>query len=241
MKKRSRPCFLGFLCLAVLFSGCRPAGQTANTAGNEPNIGCYQIDLLSVTESSEVASTWRYRVQEQSCADPLSGWMLELPACASVADASPTPWGITSADPAYQMSGIQWQTGTDFRDGEFSVTLTGDLKRGMTRAGANGEQISIGDLEGPVCRETAFPATAHPVMPLAKVKVQSANCRASPLGKAKKITLLYRNQEAEIVGRNEDPNNPWWYVKIPGQDGSCWLWGKTITTTGNLDGVPTIK
>jgi len=194
-----------------------------------------------MTESSEVASTWRYRVQRQSCAQSLSSWMLELPACASVADASPAPWEFSSADTAYAMNGIEWQTGTGFQGGEFSVTLTGNLKKGMTRAGARGGEVSIGSLEGPVCRETVFAGTAEPAVPVAKVKVQSAYCRASPVGKAKKIILLYRNQEAEIVGRNEDLNNPWWYVKIPDQEGNCWLWGKTATTSGNVDGVPILK
>ena len=78
-------------------------------------------------------------------------------------------------------------------------------------------------------------------VPKARVTVESANCRAKPLGKADRITILYKNQEAEIVGRNEDPNNPWWYIKIPNTGGNCWLWGMTTTTTGNLDEIPIIK
>ena len=212
MNVRSRSCLAVILFLVVLCSGCQAARPGVQTVESEANIGCFRIDFLGVTERSEVASSWRYRVQEQSCAQGLSSWMLELPSCASVADASPTPWGIIQADPAYQMSGVEWQTDTNFQDGEFSVTLTGDLKKGMTRAGARGQDVSINSLEGPACRETVFPETAVPSAPRAKVKVQSANCRARPLGGAKKVILLYRNMEAEIIGRNDDPNNPWWYV-----------------------------
>jgi hypothetical protein len=77
--------------------------------------------------------------------------------------------------------------------------------------------------------------------PMAKVTVQSANCRSKPLGNSEKIALLYRSQEAEIVGRNDDPNNPWWYIKIPNQDGNCWLWGMTATTTGDVEKLPIIR
>jgi cellulose synthase/poly-beta-1,6-N-acetylglucosamine synthase-like glycosyltransferase len=75
----------------------------------------------------------------------------------------------------------------------------------------------------------------------AKVTVQSANCRANPLGKADRVTLFYRDQEVEIVGRNGDSNNPWWYVKIPGTNSNCWLWGMTATTTGNIDDIPIVR
>ncbi len=75
-------------------------------------------------------------------------------------------------------------------------------------------------------------------VPTAKVTVESANCRAKPRGNAGRITILYKGQVAQIVGRNGDPNNPWWYIKIPNLSGNCWLWGLTATTTGNVDQLP---
>lgn len=75
-------------------------------------------------------------------------------------------------------------------------------------------------------------------VPTAKVTVESANCRAKPLGNARRITILYKGQEAKILGRNGDPKNPWWYIKIPNLSGNCWLWGMTATTTGNVDQIP---
>ncbi len=241
MKRQSLACLLVIVLAAVLASGCRPASTAVETVGNySSNAGCYQVEFLGVTESSEVASTWRYRVQDQNCAQNSSNWILELPACATVVDASPGHWEIISPDMQSQISGIKWQTGADFQDGEFSVTLTGNLQKGMTRAGMEGQNISIGSMEGPVCKGQAVQAAPASV-PVAKVKVQSANCRARPVGKSDKIVVLYRNQEAEIVGRNEDPNNPWWYVKIPDRDGNCWLWGRTSTTDGDVDGLPVVK
>lgn len=77
--------------------------------------------------------------------------------------------------------------------------------------------------------------------PLATVSVQSANCRAKPLGKADRITIFYRDQELQIIGKNEDVSNPWWYVTIPNSSENCWLWGMTATTSGAVDELPIIK
>lgn len=237
MNKQSLRFLPAVLLMAVLCSGCQPASSTVETGENRfSNSACYEIDFLGVTEGAEVVSTWRYRVQGRACAQTLSYWTLELPACAAVVDASPGPWEIVSPELDDQISGIRWQTGTDFQNGEFSVILTGDLEKGMTRAGVEGQDLSVGRIDGPVCKDLSSPSG-----PLAKVNVQSANCRARPVGKADKIAVLYRNQETEILGRNDDPRNPWWYVKVPGQGGNCWLWGKTSTTTGNVDGLPIIK
>ena len=76
---------------------------------------------------------------------------------------------------------------------------------------------------------------------MATVTVESANCRAKPRGNADRITFLYRDQQVEIVGKNDDPANPWWYVKIPDQDGYCWLWGLTATMSGNVDEIPIVR
>jgi cellulose synthase/poly-beta-1,6-N-acetylglucosamine synthase-like glycosyltransferase len=81
----------------------------------------------------------------------------------------------------------------------------------------------------------------EPETSMATVSVQSANCRSRPLGKAERITIFYRGQELQIIGRNEDLNNPWWYVTIPNSSENCWLWGMTATTTGSVDNIPIIK
>jgi hypothetical protein len=45
----------------------------------------------------------------------------------------------------------------------------------------------------------------------------------------------------EIVGRNEDTSNPWWYIRIPDSKGNCWLWGMTAKMTGTVEEIPIVK
>jgi cellulose synthase/poly-beta-1,6-N-acetylglucosamine synthase-like glycosyltransferase len=74
----------------------------------------------------------------------------------------------------------------------------------------------------------------------ATITVESANCRDRPRGNGDRVTYLYKGQELEIVGKNADPVNPWWYVKLPDSSGNCWLWGMTATTDGPVDELPII-
>ena len=77
--------------------------------------------------------------------------------------------------------------------------------------------------------------------PTATITVESANCRTHPTGNSQRVTILYKGQKVEIVGKNADLNNPWWYVIIPNSGGNCWLWGMTATMTGTVDEIPIIK
>jgi hypothetical protein len=87
---------------------------------------------------------------------------------------------------------------------------------------------------------TAPPATAvlSASGATATVKVESANCRARPRGNAERITFLYKDQQVEIVGRNDDPLNPWWFIKIPDSTGHCWLWGMASKMNGSIEDIP---
>jgi cellulose synthase/poly-beta-1,6-N-acetylglucosamine synthase-like glycosyltransferase len=76
---------------------------------------------------------------------------------------------------------------------------------------------------------------------IATIKVESANCREKPRGNSDKVTFLYRDQQVEILGRNDDLANPWWYVKIPDQSGNCWLWGMTATMNGSIEEIPIVR
>jgi cellulose synthase/poly-beta-1,6-N-acetylglucosamine synthase-like glycosyltransferase len=89
-------------------------------------------------------------------------------------------------------------------------------------------------------------ATATATIPSAAsgtaiVKVDSANCREKPKGNSKKITIVYRGQSVEILGRNDDISNPWWYIKVPASNENCWLWGMTTNLNGSLDDIPIIR
>jgi hypothetical protein len=106
------------------------------------------------------------------------------------------------------------------------------------------EQITGREPGGTTTSTTSATATA--TMPSsatgkATVTVESANCREKPRGNADKVTFLYRGQQVEVLGRNEDLTNPWWYVKIPDQSGNCWLWGMTATMSGDVDEIPIVR
>jgi hypothetical protein len=75
----------------------------------------------------------------------------------------------------------------------------------------------------------------------ATVTVESANCRKKPRGNADLIIFLYRDQVVEIVGKNDDPINPWWYIKIPDSKSYCWLWGMTSKMNGKLEDIPIVR
>ena len=105
---------------------------------------------------------------------------------------------------------------------------------------------AVGREPEPVTSPTDANVTAEPTLPsttsaLATVKVDSANCRDKPRGNADRVTILYRDQEVEILGRNEDLANPWWYIKIPDDGGNCWLWGMTTDMTGTLEDIPIVR
>jgi hypothetical protein len=112
------------------------------------------------------------------------------------------------------------------------------------------ESSSIGDLSpaqvvGREPEATAAPAETTPTQAatgaIATVTVESANCRAKPRGNAERITFLYKNQQVEIVGKNDDPGNPWWYIKIPDSTDNCWLWGMTAKMTGTVEEIPVVR
>jgi len=88
----------------------------------------------------------------------------------------------------------------------------------------------------------AAEATPEPVSgAVATVTVESANCRANPRGGAEKISILYQGQKAEILGRNDDLANPWFYITVPDTKTHCWLWGNTAKANVKVKDLPIIK
>jgi hypothetical protein len=83
--------------------------------------------------------------------------------------------------------------------------------------------------------------TLAPTGATATVTVESANCRAKPRGNGDRVTILYKDQQVEIVGKNNDPANPWWYIRIPDSKNHCWLWGMTAKTTGKVKDIPIVE
>jgi hypothetical protein len=64
----------------------------------------------------------------------------------------PHPIGeLVNPDPNAQISGIKWQPGGGFVEGEFSVTLEGSLTVGRIQVAAKGPDVARGEIAGPTC------------------------------------------------------------------------------------------
>lgn len=114
---------------------------------------CFRITFLGYTQNEDGTSTWKYRVEELDCAQDLSNWVLELPVCAGIVAAAPSPWEAVSPDPNIGLNGIKWEVGDSFESGEFGVLLSGDLALGSTGVGAKGPDVALGTIAGPVCAD----------------------------------------------------------------------------------------
>lgn len=154
------------LVLAALLCVSLGCNFVTSIGRSDAPASCYEVTFLGFTEGPDGASAWRYSVEELACAQDLSNWMLEIPACASVVSASPSPWEIVQPDPNFHFDGIKWQTGAGFQSGEFSVTLTGGLTSGMVKYGVKGPDVAIGLVEGPVCDLTTSTPNGDPTTTL---------------------------------------------------------------------------
>jgi hypothetical protein len=96
----------------------------------------------------------------------------------------------------------------------------------------------------PQAETTPTPPLPTPTLPAtgttATVTVESANCREKPRPNAGRVAFLYRDQQVEVLGKNNDPINPWWYIKIPDSGGNCWLWGMTAKLNGSEASLPIV-
>ena len=69
--------------------------------------------------------------------------------------------------------------------------------------------------------------------------IKDANCRKGPGTKYDVITSYYEGETLQIVGRNPDYDNTWWYVKMP-TGGNCWVSLATGQAYGDFDAIPTV-
>lgn len=110
----------------------------------------YRVTFLGVSYQAN-SSTWRYYVEELPSAQDLSNWVLGLPSCAAVASASPRG-ELVNPDPNARISGIKWQPGGSFVEGEFAVTLEGSLEVGTIQIAVKGPDVASGTINGPACQ-----------------------------------------------------------------------------------------
>jgi hypothetical protein len=109
----------------------------------------YRVAFRGVSYNGNT-STWRYYVEELPVAKDLSNWVLGIPACAQVVDASPNGEWV-NLDPNARIRGIKWQPGGGFVRGEFAVTLNGRWAVGTTTVAVKGPDVARGELAGPSC------------------------------------------------------------------------------------------
>jgi len=70
--------------------------------------------------------------------------------------------------------------------------------------------------------------------------IKDANCRNGPGTDYDVVTSYFKGQTLQIVGRNPDFNNTWWYVDMP-TGGKCWVSLATGQANGDLDDIPIVK
>ena len=70
--------------------------------------------------------------------------------------------------------------------------------------------------------------------------IQNANCRNGPSTQEVVVTSFFEGETVQIVGRNPDFDNTWWYVVIPSTKGKCWVSFSTAQAFGDFDAIPTI-
>ena len=69
--------------------------------------------------------------------------------------------------------------------------------------------------------------------------IKDANCRSGPSTGHHIVTSFFEGETVQIVGRNPDFNNTWWYVAIP-SGGNCWVSLTTAQAYGNFSEIPTV-
>jgi Bacterial SH3 domain len=69
--------------------------------------------------------------------------------------------------------------------------------------------------------------------------IENANCREGPGTGYEAVTSFFKGDTVQIVGRNPDYDNTWWYVVIP-SGGKCWVSLTTAQAYGDFDAIPTV-
>ena len=69
--------------------------------------------------------------------------------------------------------------------------------------------------------------------------IKDANCRNGPGTGYDVITSYFKGETLQIVGRNPDFNNTWWYINMP-TGGKCWVSFATGQAYGDFDDIPIV-
>ena len=89
----------------------------------------------------------------------------------------------------------------------------------------------------PVSTATITPTAtmSGPVVTL----IKDANCRNGPGTTYDVITSYFKGETLQIVGRNSDFGNTWWYIKMP-TGGECWISLVAGQAYGSFDDIPIV-
>ena len=69
--------------------------------------------------------------------------------------------------------------------------------------------------------------------------IKDANCRNGPGTTYDVVTSYFKGETLQIVGRNPDFDNTWWYVKMP-TGGECWISLVAGQAYGPFDDIPIV-
>lgn len=157
------------ILLTVLLIGAVALGTTwsgiVSARGSNINLGlgslfqvnaleeCLDISLSSMTDNGDGTSTWVYSVERQPCDQEVDFLLVEIPACAMVANAAPIPFQVVFPDPELNVDGVKWELGSDFETGQFTVVFAGNLSEGKANVGliASGIEPASVVIDGPEC------------------------------------------------------------------------------------------
>lgn len=135
---------------------------------------CLDISLSGMTNNGDGTSTWVYSVARQPCDQEVNFVLVEIPACAMVASAAPTPFQVVFPDPDLNVDGVKWELTPDFESGVFTVVFAGSLREGEANAGLGApgvEPVSV-VIDGPECEPfTALQTQSDTALPIASATV----------------------------------------------------------------------
>jgi hypothetical protein len=66
--------------------------------------------------------------------------------------------------------------------------------------------------------------------------LENTNCRSGPASYYDYITTIDKGNQVQAVGRN--PDNNYYYVRVPGSGGFCWLWDEFSSLSGDIGILP---
>jgi CSLREA domain-containing protein len=206
-------------------------GRMAPADGSVFDIGTdVRIEVYTVPLEPDVQTRWRLEVTgpegvtaEKEFTGEFGILLSELGFDSSVPGTY--TWKVTGEwlDPKMQ----QWNPLCQDRAGRVFR-----LRHGQ--AGGVGTQMPPGQT-GPTGGNTPMPDSSSPIATLKN----DANCRKGPGTDYGVVTLLPQGATYPIDGRNDVGD--WWWVRLPGQLGHCWVAGQNVSASGEAGGIEVIE